>query len=35
MLEEDGGISSFSEAEKDEMYAFLKKIGEEFKQWGK
>lgn len=25
MLEEDGGISSFSEAEKDEMYAFLKK----------
>lgn len=24
MLEEDGGISSFSEAEKDEMYAFLK-----------
>lgn len=25
MLEEDGGISSFSEAEKDEMYAFFEK----------
>lgn len=26
MLEGDGGIFSFSEAEKDEMYAFLKKL---------